>query len=285
MKKIAALFIGLATVAVWSVPASADEPAVRRRAAVRPAAAPAPAPVQTTNWTGGQMGSSNGVSSVNNNFVEPGSYNCFAAPLFFTSCYETPFSVSDSRAGFVTGVFLGYRWQMGMWVAGVEGDINYKFNGKTSNYQNTPPIFQSYEEFSGTANQTWDGSGRARLGYLVTPQVLFYVTGGVAFGKVEGSYSYKGCETFSAFGGCVYGAGSWSDTRVGYTVGGGVEAAISYGWKARVEYRYTDLGDYSVNIPLANNYGGACGNLCGTNARIDLGPTNQRITFGIGFDF
>jgi opacity protein-like surface antigen len=81
------------------------------------------------------------------------------------------------------------------------------------------------------------------------------------------------------------GAGSWSDTRIGYTVGGGVEAAISYGWKARVEYRYTDLGDYSVNIPLANNYGGACSSLCGTNARIDLGPTNQRITFGIGFDF
>jgi len=287
MKKIAALFVAVASVALWSIPASADEAPARRRAAARPAAAPAPAPVQTTNWSGGQMGSSNGVSSVNNNFVEPGSYNCFLAPGLFFSCQETPFSISDSRTGFITGVYLGYRWQMGMWVVGVEGDANYKFNSTTTNYQNTPPPWLASEEFYGSAKQTWDGSARGRLGFLVNQNTLLYATGGVAFGESKGSYSYKGCEfvTFVGSPACVTGAGSWSDTRVGYTVGGGVEAAISYGWKARVEYRYTDLGSYSANVPLSNNYGGLCGNLCGSNARLDLQPTNQRITFGIGFDF
>ena len=66
---------------------------------------------------------------------------------------------------------------------------------------------------------------------------------------------------------------------------GGVEAAISYGWKARLEYRYSDLGRFSANVPLSNDYGGVCGTLCGTNARVDLHPTNQRVTFGLGFDF
>jgi outer membrane immunogenic protein len=289
MKKIAALLVGFASVAMWTMPASADEPVVRRRAAPV-AAAPAAAPAQTTNWTGGQMGSSNGVSSVNNNFVEPGSYNCYLL-IGFGGCSETPFAVPDSRTGFLTGLYLGYRWQMGMWVVGVEGDVNYKFNSTTTNYQNTPPPFLLFEEFYGTAKQTWDASARGRLGYLVSPTTLLYATGGVAFGEVKGTYSYRGCEdvTFVGSLGCVSGAGSFSTTRVGYTVGGGVEAAISYGWKARVEYRYTDLGNFSANIPLYNNYGAppsvVCGGLCGNNARIDLHPTNQRITFGLGFDF
>lgn len=239
------------------------------------------------------MGSSNGVSSVNNNFVEPGSYNCYLTPITLNTCSETPFAVPGSSTGFITGVYLGYRWQMGMWVVGVEGDINYKFNGENSKYQNTPPAFLTFEEFYGTSKQTWDGSARGRMGFLVNPNTLLYVTGGLAFGEVKGSYTYRGCEnvTFFATGGlgCVTGSGSFSTTRVGWTLGGGVESALFAGWKARVEYRYTDLGDFSWNVPLSNNYGSppsvACGNLCGNNARIDMGPTNQRITFGIGFDF
>lgn len=282
MKKIAVSCVAVACAAFWTLPASADEPVARRRAAV--AAAPAPAQ-QATNWTGGQLGSSNGVSSVNNNFVEPGSYNCYLLIAALGSCTETPFSIKDSRAGFITGVYLGYRWQMGMWVVGVEGDANYKFNGKTDGYQSGTPAYLApgYEEFIGSAKQTWDGSARGRLGFLVNPNALLYVTGGLAFGEVKGSYSYRACEFVTP--GCVYGAGSFSDTRVGWTIGGGVEAAIAANWKARVEYRYTDLGNFSANVPLANNYVLACGSFCGSNARIDLGPTNQRFTFGIGFDF
>ncbi len=275
MKKIATVFLAASSAALFSASAYAADVAVPR-APVR--AAPAQ---QASNWTGGQLGSSNGASSVNNNFVEPGSFNCFSLGLF--TCRETPFAFDDPRAGFITGVYLGYRWQMGVWVVGVEGDINYKFNGETSKYQNSPPPWLAFEEFYGSAKQTWDGSARGRLGYLVSPTTLFYITGGAAIGEVKGNYSYLACDFIP---GCVYGTGSFSDTRVGWTVGGGVEAVIAYGWKARVEYRYTDLGDFSANIPLYNNYGaGVCGTSCGTNARIDLGPTNQRITFGIGFDF
>lgn len=279
MRKIAASCVAVACVALWTLPASADEPVVRRRAAPA-AAAPAPAPAQqAANWTGGQLGSSNGVSSVNNNFVEPGAFNCFS---FLSVCPETPFAIDNSRTGFITGVYLGYRWQIGVWVVGVEGDLNYKFNSNASKYQNVPPPWLFFEEFYGSSKQTWDGSARGRLGYLISPTILLYATGGLAFGEVKGTFSYRGCD---AVPGCVVGSGSFSDTRVGYTVGGGVEAAISYGWKARLEYRYSDLGRFSANIPLSNDYGGVCGTLCGSNARVDLHPTNQRVTFGLGFDF
>src|SRR3569832_1744789 len=45
---------------------------------------------QKSNWSGGQLGGSNGASSVNNNFVEPGAYVCPAAFPFGVSCFESP---------------------------------------------------------------------------------------------------------------------------------------------------------------------------------------------------
>jgi hypothetical protein len=60
----------------------------------------------------------------------------------------------------------------------------------------------------------WFGTVRARGGVLVTPRVLFYATGGLAYGQVNSSETIGG-SPFSS-----------SDTRVGYTVGGGIEGAI-----------------------------------------------------------
>lgn len=55
-----------------------------------------------------------------------------------------------------------------------------------------------------------------------------YVTGGVAFGDVKAS---------------VAGFGSTTDTNAGWTLGGGIEAAIAGPWTAKVEYLYVDLGN------------------------------------------
>jgi outer membrane immunogenic protein len=220
---------------------------------------------------------------VNNNFVEPGAYNfigCIVAP-----CYETPFEFSSNKATYIIGGFLGYRQQMGNFVVGVEGDINWK-SGSSSKVQNTPPPWLLYEQFTGSQKQGWDGSLRLRAGVLVTPWTLVYATGGVAVGQVTGSFSYYGADAFGA----VYGAQSWSETRVGGTVGAGVETALAAGMKARVEYRYTNLGKFSKDVPLANTYApGACPpgfspGSCGTSAHIDLKATNQRFLVGLGFD-
>jgi outer membrane immunogenic protein len=80
---------------------------------------------------------------------------------------------------------------------------------------------------------------RARAGILVTPRVLLYATGGLAYGEVNSSETIGG-SSFSA-----------SDTRVGYTVGGGIEGAIGGNWTAKLEYLYVDLGRTSGSFATA----------------------------------
>jgi hypothetical protein len=114
----------------------------RQRAAAPERAAPqrpAPqraAPTQTTNWSGGQVGGSNGVSSVNNNFVEPGAYICPPGSSFGSNCFETPFSFSGHPVSYTIGPFLGYRLQFGNIVVGIEGDASYK-KGESSLFQSS----------------------------------------------------------------------------------------------------------------------------------------------------
>lgn len=283
MRKLLFSSISLLTALTLLEPAMADgfeKP--KKQRATSPARATQPARVQTAstqsaNWSGSQAGGSNGASSVNNNFVEPGAYNFF--PGCGGPCYETPFQASGNKASYTIGGFLGYRHQVGNFVVGVEGDIYWK-NGETSKVQNTPPPWLQYETFTGSQKQGMDGSLRLRVGALVTPWTLIYATGGIAIGQVTGSFSYYGAD----FGGnAVYGASSWSDTRVGGTVGAGVETEVWSRVKARAEYRYTNLGSYSKDVPLANNVIG-CGVSCGTSAHIDLRATNQRFTVGLGVE-
>jgi outer membrane immunogenic protein len=95
----------------------------------------------------------------------------------------------------------------------------------------------------------WLGTVRGRLGYAFD-RFLPYVTGGLAVGGVKTS---------------VAGFGDSSDTKAGWTVGGGIEAAIAGPWTAKVEYLYVDLGssdtvlgssaDFRTNIVRAGlNY-------------------------------
>ena len=190
--------IGLLSALAIAQPAVADEapskPKRQRVAAPERAAPqrPAPqraAPTQATNWSGGQVGGSNGVSSVNNNFVEPGGYICPPGSSFGSNCFETPFSFSGHPVSYTIGPFLGYRLQFGNIVVGIEGDASYK-KGESSLSQSSSTSlvvssgtgtgafsssFLRTDQFSGSVKQGWDYSIRGRLGTLVTPWSLLYL--------------------------------------------------------------------------------------------------------------
>src|SRR5262245_28425949 len=85
-----------------------------------------PQQASNSNWNGGQVGGSNGTSGVSNGFVDPGAYLCPAAYPFGTSCFETPFSFSGTKWSYTVGPFIGYRWQLGSTVLGVEADWSWK---------------------------------------------------------------------------------------------------------------------------------------------------------------
>jgi outer membrane immunogenic protein len=175
--------------------------------------------------------------------------------------------------------------QFGAVVVGVETDAAWK-RARSSLFQTTPTGGEFppsvIETFNGSLRQGWDGSLRGRLGFLLTPTLLAYATAGGAIGDVSGSFSYHA--TIVESSSSVTGAGSWSDTRFGYTVGGGLETALGGGIKARIEYRYTDFGDISHDIPLSAVACPGTG-LCGTNAHIDTHAAFNTVRFGVGVDF
>jgi outer membrane immunogenic protein len=306
MKRILLSGIGLFAAIAVATPALADEPVPVRH--VKPARVTRHAPPrrvvrpvrqepvrQAKSWSGGQVGASNGGSFASNNFVEPGAYICPPFTTLGTSCFETPFSFHENAPSYTVGPFLGYRIQLGNFVVGVEGDASYK-KSDSSVSQLTTTYFTggSYnrtDNFDGSLKQGWDGSVRGRLGVLITPSILVYGTGGVAFGKVSGSLTYSGT-IYNCTGGVCNGsavgtataATSFSETRVGATGGGGIEFQLFGPWNARLEYRYTDLGSFSKSVPIYT----ACGGLCGSpspGASIDLHPTFHTVRFGLGLDF
>ncbi|HEX9215089.1 MAG TPA: outer membrane beta-barrel protein [Bradyrhizobium sp.] len=88
----------------------------------------------------------------------------------------------------------------------------------------------------------WFGTVRGRVCILATPKVLFYGTGGVAFGEIKTTGTMTG---FTPAGVAIASVGSTSETRVGWTVGAGVEGKITQNWSAKLEYLYMDLGRFS----------------------------------------
>ena len=94
---------------------------------------------------------------------------------------------------------------------------------------------------------------------------MFYATGGAAFGDLRNNY-------LNVVTGALDQA---SHTRVGYTVGGGVEYAFTNNVSVRAEYRYTDFGSFTDN--LANSTGGAF--------NVRHRETDNRVQAGVSYKF
>ena len=131
----------------------------------------------------------------------------FSAPL--------PSGSFDTSGGLVGGT-LGYNWQVNQIVFGVEGDIDASW-------------IKGSGICGGLSCQTknsWLGTVRGRLGYAVD-RFMPYVTGGLAVGDINNT---------------ITGLGSASETKAGWTLGGGVEYAFNGPWSVKAEYLYVDLG-------------------------------------------
>jgi outer membrane immunogenic protein len=83
-----------------------------------------------------------------------------------------------------------------------------------------------------SANVNWIASARARVGYLITPSLMAYATGGAAWAKLD----YSGVSTNNGNG--YLATFNSSSTQAGYVAGGGVEWMVTDNWTVRAEYLY-----------------------------------------------
>lgn len=136
-----------------------------------------------------------------------------------------PDFASSTPQGVVGGGHIGYNYQVSQFVLGIEGDV------LGTNFRNNSLGVPSGTTYA--VSLPIEASVRGRVGYA-WDRVLFYATGGVAFGNINNSY----------FGGLLTPGTTFSrsTTKTGYTVGGGIEYALSNNWSVRGEYRYTDFG-------------------------------------------
>ena len=193
MKKL--LLAGVSVLALGVIPAKAAD-LVRRRPPPPPAYV---APVY--NWTGFYVGINGG-----GGFGHSSLSNAFGATGFNTS-------------GGLAGGTIGYNYQIGQAVIGIEGDGDWSdIGGSTSS--------GICAGASCTVRNDWLATVRGRLGYAYG-RFMPYVTGGAAFGDIKTS---------------VAGFGGSTTDKVGWTAGGGVEAIINGPWSAKLEYLYVDLG-------------------------------------------
>ena len=134
---------------------------------------------------------------------------------------------------------IGYNWQQGAAVFGFEADIQgaditdsfpTRFVGLGTNLAASRKI-----DYFGTV--------RGRIG-LAWKNVLFYVTGGFAYGDVQNTYFLTSVPPGSST--------NLSDKSVqtGYAVGGGAEWLFAPNWSVKAEYQYIDLGSYVLSAPV-----------------------------------
>jgi outer membrane immunogenic protein len=188
-----------------------------------------------------------------NGFFTPGSSVAMASAGSFVA-------PSSGSGGFIGGGQIGYNFQFAnSFVAGIEADIQGVTNSGGRSSVLTSALSDTTFGFPvsnlATLGRSIDyiGTLRGRLGFLVTPTLLAYATGGLAYGGVRSSagllqaFTTDPSEFAPASGG-----GSFSDTRVGWTVGGGLEWMFMPNWSLKGEYLYYDLGNVTYSVsPLA----------------------------------
>jgi outer membrane immunogenic protein len=155
--------------------------------------------------------------------------------------------LSNGQGGFLGGAQAGYNYMFSpMFLAGVEADIqgsSLRSNGAGSSLTPIGTTGSSFATIIATSRSLdYIGTIRGRLGATVTPSVLLYVTGGLAYGGVKSSTMINQAGDANSGAPPTATAGSFSDNRAGYTVGGGAEWMFLSKWSAKAEYLYYDLG-------------------------------------------
>ncbi|MBP0614001.1 outer membrane protein [Jiella mangrovi] len=217
----------------------------------------APAPMEmmpvSSGWTGFYIGVQGGGAfnpqDPDNVELQPNGFP-FAGSVIegaFGSNFDSNFDSS-----FLGGAHIGYDYQINNVVLGVVADINALDITRSSNADSSTPAFYRTDR-----DLNYLGTVRARAGYLVTPKALGYVTGGLAYGDVDYSFSTNSPAVTAGTPAVV----TEDEDNFGYTVGAGMEVMFTENMTFGAEYLYTNLGGSgSTRLnggPFAGGVGGS----------------------------
>lgn len=162
---------------------------------------------------------------------------------------------SASVNGFLGGGQIGYNFQSGVIVVGVEADASW------ANIKGTTPCL-----FVLSCKREVDmlGTITGRLGFTAD-RALIYAKGGAAWAHFEHDVSIIGVSLASA-----------DKTVWGWTVGTGIEYAITPNWSAKAEYNFMDFGNHTLGFATP---------LPGGAVNVDTTSSIHAVKFGVNYRF
>ncbi|WP_424361687.1 alginate export family protein [Methylocystis parvus] len=165
--------------------------------------------------------------------------------------------VHANLAGFIGGLQVGTNYKFyNNFVAGLEADL-HGVSGNTDGailaswVPSGANTYVTYGQTNTTLNYL--GTLRGRLGYLATPKLQIYGTGGMAYGGVTTNTAYL---TQRAAGTSFTNlTATYGDSLIGWSAGGGVEWAFMPNWSVKAEYLHYDLGSANAKSYVFNTNG------------------------------
>jgi outer membrane immunogenic protein len=197
--------------------------------------APVAVPAPVYSWTGCYVGAHVGWGWGRNNHSQTGSHNSNGQPSFSGSASGRV----DSSGGLFGGQ-LGCNYQFaGNWVIGAQGDIAAAdINGRVQDALAIALGGPGSSDSTIAIKSDWLASITGRIGIAAYDnQALFYAKGGAA-------WIHNQWDLHDAFN--YYSPNIVSETRTGWTVGGGVEWKWTQNWTSFVEYNYYSFGGGGV---------------------------------------
>lgn len=184
-----------------------------------------------------------------------GTYDYFTDEDYYAGSYDYAFNFDHNAIGAFGGGQIGGNIQFDHVVFGAVADISASSLKGDGEYN---VGYGSGVSLAASSEVQWFGTVRGRVG-LAFDNLLFYGTGGLAYGKVKTSYSASfsgngdnndGYDDYTATA-----SGSTSATKFGWAAGGGVEYGITPNVTLSTEYLYVDLGR-SKSSPGEDGYFG-----------------------------
>jgi outer membrane immunogenic protein len=213
-------------------------------AADMPIKAPPPPPT----WTGLYWGVNVGwIGASQYNITNTGTDTGAAGLGTLLAVGQIPGTIAVSHSGFIGGGQIGYNWQLDpSWVWGIEAD----FQGTTAKGSAGAVAISPLSQVTTVYSYELDNLGtvRARLGWLSSPNLLWYGTAGLAYGQTklatscQGPFAVPPCQNESTT------STSSTHMSVGWAAGAGVEWKLSPVWSVKAEYLYAELGSQHNTI-------------------------------------
>ena len=216
-------------------------------------AAPPPMMAPLFTWTGFYLGGNLGAAWAQRNVTD----------IFGNTFGRT----SDAR--FIGGGQLGYNWQTGNFVLGVEGDID---GIASNNNRSATVVVGGNGPFVVSSNSTnWVATLAARFGWAADHWLFYGKAGGGWVGNNSG-FTVTNVTTGASFG------SGGNSSAGGWLLGGGIEYAINNNWSLKGEYDYIGLSNRNFVVPVV--IGGAVVDTFTSSSR-----NFQMFKFGFNYAF